>query len=1002
MSPVLALFLGVLPPAVPSPASQDPLEAARPFLARHCLSCHGELRQKGDQRFDLLGTDLETVETLETWQAILDQLQLGAMPPEEEPRPDEAELTAVVALLGERLGAAYDTLRSTGGETVLRRLNRFELRNTVRDLLLLEGPEWRLDARRRLADGNGNGRVSNTSLDPFRHFPDDEVAWGLDNVGQHLVLSDFFLGLMLEAAEESLERATHLGPRPALEARRFEPPLEREGNYSQSTPSSLERFQRELDQGYDAIFRRYWRFGRYRPDDLRRGVGTSGRYRISVDVSAHNQDHPWGEVVNTDPERPLVLGLHLVSHRDEHSSTPLAHFELVDDGVVRTYSVETWIDADWLPWIGWENGPDPRAVWAGPLLERFHPDRQTEEPDREDKEGHAAWLKEQAMAVLEGGYEGAHLRIHGMILEPMLEGWPPASHEQLYGRGSVGEADVADLLQSFAERAFRRPVSPEEVAPYLALVERELPATGEARGRVALEDLEFRYYEGDGSWRRLPDFGELSPTHSGPLPDGLVNLAVAPRQEHYALTFEGELHLPRAGEYVFTTASDDGCRLLVNGAVVVLHDGIHGASPRKGAVTLEEGVHDLRLEYFAFGAPNQLRLTLSGPGFEDLALSGASSMRTLEASDPLAAATMRALRAGYAAILCSPRFLYLVESPGALDDHALAARLSYFLWSSMPDDSLRAHADAGRLTDPGVLQAEVERMLADPRAEAFVLHFVERWLRLDKLSESPPEPGGPFRIYHDRQLERHLVAQTAAFFGDLLERNGPLDELIHSEHTFLNEPVATTFYGRQDVRGEFFQRVSTDDPRRGGVLTQPSVMTATANGVDTSPIVRGVWLLENILGTPPSPPPPDVEPLPPDLRGTLTLREQLERHRTQETCASCHRKIDPLGFAFENFNPIGQWRDRYKGTPGEIDASSRLSSGAEINGIEGLKRELLGRRELFARSLASKMLGYASGRLLEATDRGEVDRIVAALAEQGYGLRDLVHLVVASEIFRSK
>lgn len=293
-------------------------------------------------------------------------------------------------------------------------------------------------------------------------------------------------------------------------------------------------------------------------------------------------------------------------------------------------------------------------------------------------------------------------------------------------------------------------------------------------------------------------------------------------------------------------------------------------------------------------------------------------------------------------------------------------------------------------------------MLADPRAEAFVLHFVERWLRLDKLSESPPEPGGPFRIYHDRQLERHLVAQTAAFFGDLLERNGPLDELIHSEHTFLNEPVATTFYGRQDVRGEFFQRVSTDDPRRGGVLTQPSVMTATANGVDTSPIVRGVWLLENILGTPPSPPPPDVEPLPPDLRGTLTLREQLERHRTQETCASCHRKIDPLGFAFENFNPIGQWRDRYKGTPGEIDASSRLSSGAEINGIEGLKRELLGRRELFARSLASKMLGYASGRLLEATDRGEVDRIVAALAEQGYGLRDLVHLVVASEIFRRK
>ena len=983
-------------------SAQDSLESVRPFIEQHCHRCHGAERQKGEQRFDTLAASLDEVETLETWQAILDQLLLGAMPPEDAPQPTAAEVETTARVLRARLDEAYASRSSTGGETVLRRLNRFELRNTVRDLLLLEGPQWRLDARRRLSDGNGNGRVSNTSQDPFRHFPDDEEVGGLDNIGQHLVLSDFFLGLMLDAAEESLGRATHLGPRPAVETRRFEAPIEGQGNYSQATPSSLELFQRELDQGYDAIFRRYWRFGRYRPDELRRGVGVSGRYRVSVEVSAHAQRHPWGEVVRTDPDEPLVLGLHLVSHRDEHSSRPVERWDLVADGVPRTFTVETWIDADWLPWLGWENGPDPKAVWAGPLLERYRPDRLVEAPDRKDKERYETWLREQALAVLEPGYEGAHLRVHGMALEPLIDAWPPASHAQLYGDGPVGEADVAELVHRFAERAFRRPVSREEVAPYLELVERGLPQGAGVVGRVALEELRYAYYEGDGSWRVLPDFDGLEPAQRGLLPEGRIDLAVAPRREHYGLVFEGRLTVPAAGEYAFTIASDDGCRLLVDGGIVVEHDGIHGASPRQGTVSIDAGAHEVRVEYFAYGAPNQLRVSLSGPGIPELPLSGAASPQSFAAADPVAAETMRALRTGYAAILCSPRFLYLVEEPGLLDQYALAARLSYFLWSAMPDDRLRAHAAAGRLSDTEVLQAEVGRLLDDPRADAFVLHFAERWLRLDKLSESPPEHGGPFRIYHDRQLERHLVAQTSAFFGDLLARNGPLDDLIHSEYTFLNEPIATTFYRRDDVRGEFLRRVPTNDPRRGGILTQPSVMTATANGVDTSPVVRGVWLLESVLGTPPAPPPPDVEPLPPDLRGAASIREQLELHREQETCASCHRKIDPLGFAFENFNPIGQWRERYPGTKAPIDPSSTFPERLPIEDIVGLKQHLLGRRELVARSLAETMLAYASGRLLEPTDRGEVDRVVAGLADRGYGLRDLVRLVVASELFRRK
>ena len=174
----------------------------------------------------------------------------------------------------------------------------------------------------------------------------------------------------------------------------------------------------------------------------------------------------------------------------------------------------------------------------------------------------------------------------------------------------------------------------------------------------------------------------------------------------------------------------------------------------------------------------------------------------------------------------------------------------------MPDKRLMDLAESGRLTNIAVVQQEVDRMLDDPRAAAFTRHFTARWLRLDKLNDNPPERSGPFRVYWDRRLQPQIVAQTDAYFADLLRTNGPVRDLIDSDYTFLNESIATVFYGRDDVKGEFLRKVPTNDPRRGGLLTQPSVMTATANGVDTSPVVRGVWVLENILGTPAPPPPP--------------------------------------------------------------------------------------------------------------------------------------------------
>jgi hypothetical protein len=347
-------------------------------------------------------------------------------------------------------------------------------------------------------------------------------------------------------------------------------------------------------------------------------------------------------------------------------------------------------------------------------------------------------------------------------------------------------------------------------------------------------------------------------------------------------------------------------------------------------------------------------------------------------------------------MLASPNFYYLRDSEGT-PQFGIASRLSYFLWSSMPDEDLLSLAASEKLSDPAVRRAQVERMLDHRNAASFIRRFTERWLRLDKLGTMPP-PGG---FYFHRQMEGQMLKQSDAYFSDLVRRNGPVRDIIDSDYTFLNERTAQWIYQRDDVWGDAFRKVPARPPHGGGMLTMPAMMTATANGVDTSPIVRGVWMLESVLGTPPNPPPPNIEPLSPDLRGARTIREQLEAHRAQESCRACHDKIDPLGFAFENFDELGLWRTHYKtGDKAlKIDSSSTLTDGSSIADIVEMKRVLLEKEEQVARNLVEKMLTYASGRVLTPHDRGEVDRIVSELKPGGFRLRDLIHHVAGSWIF---
>ncbi len=355
---------------------------------------------------------------------------------------------------------------------------------------------------------------------------------------------------------------------------------------------------------------------------------------------------------------------------------------------------------------------------------------------------------------------------------------------------------------------------------------------------------------------------------------------------------------------------------------------------------------------------------------------------------------------GLKAVLCSPSFLYLEESdPSRLSSYALASRLSYFLWSSMPDDELFDLASKDQLQQPSVLTAQVERMLKDPKSNAFVDGFLESWLTLRDLGAAPPDRS-QFRDYYHYDLRSAMSRETQLFTRHLLNHNLSIVNFLDADFTFVNKRLAALYDLEPPVDNEF-RLVQLNDRRRGGLLAQASVLTVTSNGIDTSPVTRGVWLLDNILGTPSSPPPPDVEPLDPDIRGAKTIREQLQKHRDLPSCYECHRKIDPLGFALENFDPIGRWRESY-GRNTRIDASGKLPSGKSFRNIEGLKAILVDQQDLFARALTEKLLAYSMGRHVEPLDRPHVDQITNDLSERGYGLRDLIRLVVLSEPFRSK
>lgn len=792
------------------------------FLKTHCVRCHGAEESKGDLRLDTLSFSATKSESVGIWQAIVDRVDAGEMPPEKAPQPSAEDRAKFLSTLRGRIA---DAAKTNSKQVVLRRLNRRQFRNTLRDLL----------------------HIDITVDDPTEAFPADDKRDGFDNLGEVLQMSDFLLRQYLKVARRVVDQATFPQEKP-------EPVTWRLNQEGKTRPKNFSIQANDPERDYVVLTRNDERApGDPRGQSLMNArdgathdgwydftfeVESKGRGSLAEEFSAQKRnDYPVYRPEDLHRFEIYITAPNKASNVQTRPRTLVHAVDLPDNKRV-VIKKRFWLPKEWRVEAGFGNG-----YWGvvDPILlvdPEFDFDAFRELPKREQNSRYGKLLLDRFEKA-----DAPRINIYSVTESgPHYDTWPPASHTVVYGK--QGQS-VDEHLREFATRAFRRPVTAEQIAPYVRLAKQ----------------------------------------------------------------------------------SPEGIRTAIEG------------------------------------------------------------------------------------ILCSPRFVYMKEESDELDDFAIASRLSYFLWGTMPDDALFADAAKGKLRDSGVLNSHVDRMLADDRSDEFVSSFVWAWLKLQNTVEMAPDPM-KFYDFHRNRLNEAMIRETNEFFRLLLTENLSISNFIDSDFTIINANLGrhyglsgrvntTAAFQRVSLRSDLEGRSPAEAVRRGGLLGQTSVLTASANGVDTSPVVRGIWILENLLGTPPSPPPPDVEVPEPDARGDLTIRELYAKHRTIESCNDCHKKIDPLGFSLENFDAIGGWRTEYE-SGHRVDPSGMMPGGEKFDNVSGLKRIMTRDLNQFSRNLTTKLMTYATGRTMSVSDRPEIDAIVQKLKSEHGGLRDLVKHVVSSKAFLSR
>ncbi len=1053
--PTLGLILGLF-----GLAAQPGLGAApelKQFLARHCAECHDADVQKGGLRVDTLALPPAGADGLNLLVRLYDRVQAGEMPPKKAAQPATAERQAFLRALGEEVKAA-ESVASVGGRTLVRRMNRVEYEHALRDLLAL--PLLRVKEL----------------------LPEDGQQFGFDKVAGALDISHIQMTKYLQAADTALRQAVvKAAARPETKVWREPAARQYSAHGAVLQKCGVPMNNRTVAEGLTshiagnpvADLGNSYRapsfkgeaesfavltgvIGAHQPEGIqidRFNPPVPGWYRVRFSLWALRWERTRAVAAKRGTVRSYVsLGLpYFKDAQGRWQATPLPPEQLAEKRGMREWqeNVEFYGDAEATHVVRASLKGEPLGYFDAPSLKPTTHEFKVWLNPGERVSFHAMTLP--ASAASGGGtsqgildYEGPGVAYDWFEVEgPLIEQWPPESQRRLFGEIPVN--------------AYPRPAL-AGVPTVAAGATEKLPLAGFTGAGQALGTERLLNLAGTTTTRfNCPEPGDYEvavtafETHAGKESAKMRLLVDGTELPHARFEVNALRGAPKTWRAKFRVASAGPVEL----GVEFMNDFFDEANP-------DPQLRDRNL--FLTGveiiAPKAAGAATTGatPDFRSLLLDFASRAfrrpATTEDVAPFAAIAEgqlargvsfeQAMLAGYKAILCSPDFLLIgLESgvpqpakaaPTKLGDHALASRLSFFLWNSGPDATLLELAAKRALSAPATLRAQVDRMLADPRSERFVEHFLDEWLELKKIDFTTPDPN----LYpeFDPWLHDSMLAESRAWFRHLLEQNLGVGQVIASDTVLVNQRLAE-LYGIRGVTGAGLRAVKlpTGSPR-GGFLTQAAVLKVTANGTATSPVLRGMWVMERILGIPRQPPPPNIPAVEPDATGAVTIRQMIEKHRADAACASCHAKMDPPGLALENFDVIGGWRDRYRlaGQPkkvrkgkevieepfveviseagrrnrsklrlgSEVDATGELADGRKFTDVNGLRALLLADPDALARNLARQLLIYATGAGIRFSDRAAIEAIVARTKPTQHGLRSLVQEVVASELFQTK
>lgn len=964
-----------------------------PFFTQHCVRCHGPKDAEGEFRVDSqVSADFMDVVIKGRWGEVINVLNSHEMPPEDEPQPSQESVATVVDWITQQMARAE--LHRRDSAIVLRRMNRSEYRNTIRDLV-------------------------GVNFDPSR-FPQDPPTGGFDNNGGALTLSPLHLELYYQAAREIFDLALVEGPQPPSLRWRFEP--ESGDSDSNRVTYDGQRLivnggKNRAENGFRVMHHESWDRKLNARDftlpyegeyiiRIRAGGRVPTRNEV-VESARSFLNHRRDEQTQKNPAGKKWL--------DEQFERDLDHFRtdrMYDFGPPRLKLI---VNLAGQPIVVGEVDVDasvetPKLYEMRTRMTTWKAGITVDYAYSVPKELENFWMQGH------DNFKRPELWVDWFELEgPVYDEWPPASHRRilidspLAGRDERGYARA--VIQRFMMRAYRRPVSQAEVDDKLALfdlVRGDAPSFEEAVKTplsAVLVSPHFLY---------LAEPTASSQTVAS-LTSGRDLLDAYGRVQSLGHPVLAQVRSSSSESSEFTDAETKMFRQFVDNRGRKVRGRVAGLDGLKvkleqtnGAIVLVP-LRDFTARDRAMIRALSTALEQPTPDTTPAAPTGTRARQPEPSNQP--AVTHSATSGRSASGETTDRVKTLSQNAGRrLNSYELASRLSYFLWSTMPDDTLFELADSGRLIEPNVMAQQVERMLKDERSASFIENFAGQWLSLREVGSNPP--ASDLYPRYDRHLEVSIVNESKAFFAEILNNDLDLMNFVKSDFVVINERLAR-YYGIPGVKGDHFRRVAVPNGvHRGGIVTQASILSVTSNGTRTSPVKRGTWVMKNLLGIDPGLPVANAGDIAPKVPGLdkATVRQRLEIHRSLPQCARCHNKIDPLGFALENFNAAGDWRDQegfgYKGRIGQndpaIDASAKMIDGTEFVGVDGLQRVLLQKEDLFLNCLAGKLFTYALGRELGVADQLHINAAVAHLSSHDRTMRSLIKYVATSEPFLSR